>query len=90
MLAVRPRGQAPGPGVRPPNFSGRRGSLEFSGAEGGSVVLDIAEIFGACLTQLFRTAGPGPCPPPANQAFTGGSGGFPPGSEEERQRALFL
>ena len=35
MLAVRPRGQTPGRGVRPPNFSGRPACIEFSGAEGG-------------------------------------------------------
>ena len=34
----------------------------------------------ACLAQVFRMTGPGPYPPPANQACSGGSGGFPPGS----------
>jgi hypothetical protein len=39
-----------------------------------------------CITQVFRTTGPGLCPPPANQACSGGSGGFPPGSRKTNQR----
>ena len=33
-------------------------------------------------TPVFRMTGPGLCPPPANQACSGGSGGFPPGSKK--------
>ena len=40
-------------------------------------------VLACCLTQVFRMTGPGPCPPPANQACSGGSGGFPPGSKEK-------
>ena len=41
--------------------------------------------FCSCLTQVFCMTGPGPCPLPANQAYSGRSGGFPPGSRRRIQ-----
>jgi len=40
------------------------------------------------MTQVFRMTGPRPSPAPANQACSGGSGGFPPGSK--KRPSLFL